>query len=379
MPRWEFRDYPKKLKRTIKEISSQKALYLYSYNKKTNYLKQPKYNIENIQALSLTKKSNILNLTINNIRYILKKRMPKIILIDDQSSNGWADIFQYMIYGNKNKNFVSIEPEKGLQSIEKYYNEVISEYIKINKPHIILLDLRLKKEKSNSMNIDELSGVIVLNCIRQDYPGIPVIMTTASNKSLVYEEIQRLGADAYWTKEGLESIMNEEDSFRNYLRILEIIERATSFNFDFVRWYSEKIKEIENSNILYCWEEIQTKPGSINKVDKATVVNILFDGLHLLRNYLMNVELKKVNIIHRSEWFYPSIIILHLAKVIELIYNTTKIAAIPKSDKTARRLYSERNMAAHILPGIHGECVDKITIDNTIEWTDQLIKYLCRK
>ena len=38
---------------------------------------------------------------INSLKYELENRAPKILHIDDQANEGWAEIFQYMIYGEK--------------------------------------------------------------------------------------------------------------------------------------------------------------------------------------------------------------------------------------------------------------------------------------
>ncbi|MBK7970970.1 MAG: response regulator [Bacteroidetes bacterium] len=109
------------------------------------------------------------------------------------------------------KQFTFLQPVSEHIKTDTFFDDVVNDQIQSHKPHLILLDLRLQNEKGVRIDAEMLSGGVLLANIRKQYPGLPVLMTTASNKSWSYEELQRLGCDAFWTKEGIDAHLSTED------------------------------------------------------------------------------------------------------------------------------------------------------------------------
>lgn len=311
----------------------------------------------------------------------IKDNNPNILYIDDQAYMGWGDLFQYIIYGNKSDRFVIIDPPKSNQSDKHYYLNNVKQTIADNNTDLILLDLRLRKLYDENKSIENVSGYNILSFIRSDYLAIPIIIITASNKVKTYEELFRVGCDAFWVKEGVSLDKNTDETIHNYLKFIDLIEKGTSEKFQKTKEYGEKIKVILKTEIKYWWEEMNSLAGK-RHVEKTKIVAILQDGLRLLQDYLSSIELKKVFFINRNQWFYASLIILHLAKILEIIHDTVNDRGIPSQYGVAKRLYKVRNKAAHMLPyqaynGKYTDCVTDIDINTAFDFMDQLMdKYL---
>ncbi|MCL5028477.1 MAG: response regulator, partial [Bacteroidetes bacterium] len=84
-------------------------------------------------------------------------------------------------------------------------------------PDVILLDLRLfpAYDELHRHDVEKMSGALLLKMLREEYLGIPIIVTTASNKVWTYAKLIELGADAYWIKEGLDEKYDVNDSKSN--------------------------------------------------------------------------------------------------------------------------------------------------------------------
>jgi hypothetical protein len=171
--------------------------------------------------------------SISDLRTNIQSRPPCILYIDDQASEGWSIVFQHIIYNRQRTDlFIVIQPADNEQINEEYFSNVIYKKIIECNPDIIFLDLRLKGETGTYINVDKLSGTFILRKIKEFFPKKNVIIVTASNKIWSYEELKSLGCGAFWTKEGLDTFMTEEDSAKNYLHFLEIVNDMTSDNLD---------------------------------------------------------------------------------------------------------------------------------------------------
>jgi len=278
----------------------------------------------------------------------------KTVHIDDQASEGWSDIFQHMIYGKistskfkslpiTSVNFKLQDFESCINELMKVFNELISS---TNNgvgfyPDLILLDVRLFPQYDNSKgnSIQNMSGARILKEIRKKYPGIPIIITTASNKMQTYEELLRLGADAYWVKEGLDEKKSTEESVKNYNRFIELVANLTGDEYIFIKKITNEIREIfhKKEGKKFWWEEIDWKYEYIYKdkfdnsytiiprttiADRETIQGILHDAVALMRQYCQTT---KLGIGHNSwantSWYLASQVIQHLSNIIEFIHN----------------------------------------------------------
>jgi CheY-like chemotaxis protein len=251
---------------------------------------------------------------IGKLRELLHSRKPRILYIDDKADEGWADIFILMIYGELNNEtkdqFITDNLKSSARDIDRYYDDKIKGLINSElTPEVILLDLRLFNEGGSGLNISELSGVKLLEKIRVDFKGIPVIITTASNKVVSFDEMMKLGADGYWIKEGIDEQRTGQQTVRNYERFLELIVTATSWEYKILKFFSDSLQKMKNTSApndekrpndlkedqKYWWEN-HTWPNSASKVDtttakKSKVIYTLEYSLIMYRNYLCQFEM----------------------------------------------------------------------------------------
>ena len=233
-----------------KSLDYQRAAYLYDISENNSSWK------ENIDSKKL----------IDFIIFKRQRRKPGILYIDDQADPWWSVLFKRIIYGSKDTIKFKSVPRKEVTNYENI-NKMIQEH----KPELILLDLRLEKNESGTDisidKINELSGAKILEKIKKEHPGLPIIITTASNKQWIYSALKRLGADAYWTKEGIDTTAslsrsdNEKYCIQNYLDFIAILThfQDNKEEYDLLRRLGKLKKELETAEIenakTYWWEE----------------------------------------------------------------------------------------------------------------------------
>jgi len=65
---------------------------------------------------------------------------------------------------------------------------------------LIILDLRLERDRDKTRLPHEISGAKILRQIKEVDPSIPVLVFTASEKAMNYQEVIGYGASGYWIK-----------------------------------------------------------------------------------------------------------------------------------------------------------------------------------
>lgn len=267
----------------------------------------------------------------NIAKQIIDSRKIEILYIDDNANNGWKEIFKKML---PKTNIKSIVPDsKHQNNIESLYTEQIKKEIK-KETSLILLDLRLYDEEERSIATNNLSGEKLLEIIREDYSAIPILIITASNKIWSYQHLMKLGADAYWIKEGLDEFRTAEESVKNYSKIFLLIEKLTGDKFQLLKEFGSTIKQLEGNQNLWWKDKIDwTKIGSehnmmsfnvpvITSPDEKVILSILNDSFILLREHIQRTELQNIyNPFQENDWVLPSIIIQHLGKIVEIIHD----------------------------------------------------------
>jgi len=123
-----------------------------------------------------------------------------VLYIDDQWKEGWSDIFDKYYSKTPNINFNTFEYQyKDMNKFE--FLKELSIYIELNTPDMVLLDLRLTKNDHNEMDTDNLTGVKILNIIKNINQGIQVVMFTATTQSRILEKLYDSGILGYIQKE----------------------------------------------------------------------------------------------------------------------------------------------------------------------------------
>ena len=186
-------------------LSSIKQLLSESLYYKKLLLKE---SYEKIYSLNSNQKGDV-----NNKLNFINTNTKLIAIIDDMIDMGWEEAYSNVFHDSKiecyDQQNVVFNPENS----EKY--------------DLIILDLRLDDEVSGSsedvLGIENLSGIKLLKEIKNHDPSVPVIISTASNKSWSLESAINNGADGYWSKEDPIRGMSFEYRFKNTYNFLQIL------------------------------------------------------------------------------------------------------------------------------------------------------------
>ena len=129
-----------------------------------------------------------------------------ILLIDDEADKGWKDFYSSFFSSSSKKiNFEDSGIDfKGQNNTNVITSEVESKVIQF-KPDIVLLDLRLlDSDFHKETPLAELTGLKILEKIKEINKGIQVIITTASNKAWNFNLAKLKGAYEFIIKDGFE-------------------------------------------------------------------------------------------------------------------------------------------------------------------------------
>lgn len=142
-----------------------------------------------------------------------------ILLIDDLAEQGWRAILSQILYGHPN--------QKNLLALESPGTSELDSAIGSHKPHLILLDLRLENEKG-TRNVEELGGFKLLSYLKSKprYKGLPIIMFTASSNSETTKRLIEAGAEAVWTKPGIDEGLSPDQILERYKALVRYVEAS---------------------------------------------------------------------------------------------------------------------------------------------------------
>ena len=311
---------------------------------------------------------------IRNARETLKKREIKIGHVDDRWDDGWNDILSRMIYPDRQGEVTFVKSWKPIG--EPQFDELTKDE-RIEKAHraigagfeqdafdLILLDLRLFGERRNRYEVSELSGAKLLQKLRKRYKGVPVIMTTASNKAWSHQQLTQVGADGYWIKEGLDERRGPEGTVQNYLDLLRLVETATGKKYQFLKRFAGKIRELKSDDAPW-WKHKRWRNGHTTTADPENVFQVLEESLLMLRSYLSEVEMRGVNSARgvsqhegtalaasRNESFWVSAVMQQMSNIIEIVHDieeggSSLLYRQNRNDQVALYLMFIRNYASH--------------------------------
>lgn len=230
-------------------------------------------------------------------------------------------------------------------------------------PDLVLLDLRLYRRRDAGKPVEQTSGAIVAKTIRRLSPGTPIILMTASNKAWVFEEMMKIGVDAYWMKEGVGDHLPPGGSLNNYETLRRLISSALGEGYQFLRRVAAAASSIKNTQSSW-WESYTWRGGQRTSIQKDLVCSYLDSILLLLREYLHLFQMgygytyagKKA--IVEASWL--NALLMEATKVVELIHNFDKLdeskqgtVFSDRHDNLGRYIYSRRSrLAAHAQGGI---------------------------
>ncbi len=244
----------------------------------------------------------------------------RVLLIDDEAQKGWEHFYRTFFKTSPSIKFEFLNVDFKLNSKSTIIQEAII-FIKEYKPDVILLDLRLcDSDFDNNVDINELSGIKILDEVKKINKGIQVIITTASNKVLSFESVMKIGANGYILKNG-------ESDVHNIISILQFsiskcIKRArflkniyASINTTLQNWDNYKLPERKNINDTFhdnLWHLIL----------KSQVMDFFKNAFNTIENE--NIE----------ERFTMSILLLF--RIVEMMNEYFIIESGDKRDKTTQ-------------------------------------------
>lgn len=165
-----------------------------------------------------------------------------ILLIDDEWEKGWKDFYNYFFHysGQIWLDTLSIDFKSLSQT------EIIQEAknkIETFKPDVILLDLRLCDiDFEDELPSNKLTGIQILDIVKNINKGIQVIITTASNKVWNFEAAKKYGANGYIIKSGISNI---KEDIKNLKTLIEEGLKRSSF----LKIINQKLKAS-----IQCWD-----------------------------------------------------------------------------------------------------------------------------
>ena len=193
------------IKKELSESIYYKKLFLLekqSFNETKNEIK----NINNFQQ---------------KIKFI-KKHVQKIAIIDDKINSGWETAYSKLFPDSEIHAYDQIE--------KKIDPETCSNF------DLIILDLRLSEDSSDEqisiLNAEELSGITLLKKIKEHDPSVPILISTASNKSWSFKTALDNGADGFWSKEDPKRGLSFKYRLENTYDLINSIETI-------VRWSNQ--------------------------------------------------------------------------------------------------------------------------------------------
>jgi len=314
---------------------------------------------------------------INDLQNTLKEARPRILCIDDKIDNGWKEAYERLLGININPFLINSDSVvKGIDNI--YFSEAdgIKKTITSEKPTLILLDLRLFDEEGSSLEIHSLSGYRLLQLIQNDFPHIPILITTASNKFISFEDLIKAGADGFWTKEGVDEQKSPLQSVGNYFRLLELVTKIHSVEYDYLRKLICLKNNIHKGSwfTTHTWINGDSKPCNIESViHLLQQINVVYKKY--LHAFFLGFGTKSDEL---QEVFFLSGLISKMGIFIELIhgiegredfYEIGSAIYEDRCDDVGSKIRRNRNEASHV-----GSL--SIAKDLFFETIDLLVPYL---
>lgn len=230
----------------------------------------------------------------------------------------------------------------------------------------ILLDLRLTPADADR-EVANSSGAIILRALRKARPTLPVIMSTASNKLTSFEEVIKLGADAYWVKQGIDERRTLRETVANYVRLVELVMRAAGSEYQFLHRVGKTVDALKSCESTW-WENAEWRTIVRVVPERNVIVALLEDALLHMRAYLHRTIMGYGYEAHPDRRFTVWSVVQHLGKAVEEIHRVDQLAddslmcmtgtyefkdgtkGLPRHDYFGRKLHDIRNAASHRYP-----------------------------
>ncbi|MDD4107172.1 MAG: response regulator [Bacteroidales bacterium] len=166
-------------------------------------------------------------LDLSNHKYLKNKR---ILLIDDNADKGW-------------KNSLSLLFSSTIDVFSNLLDIKLNNY---DTYDIVFLDLYMPNPRKDGKT-DMAYTVNILKELKVKFPGIPIVVFTASNKSWTMHEVLEKGADGIYVKESPEYAADPEFSKENFKSFVNTVINCLE-KYTVLRPYWEAIQSITNDD-----------------------------------------------------------------------------------------------------------------------------------
>ena len=247
----------------------------------------------------------------------IRRRNLKVVYVDDQAAEGWSCLLQRLLYGGPNpERFLT--PTVGASSQDV---QALTWLIRAAAPDLVVMDLRLLDD-DRGPNPSGLEAIRLLSKEGEEI-GCPILAFTASNKREISEKAIQLGADAVWTKEGIDEAENlaEKDYFYfTKARFNELVTVLGSFIMEerLMLWdFLRSIKEIEMAPGKFWWERRSWYPGDTVS-HRPLVRKVVTDRL---RNVCLTQKQAFSSLLGRPDRNLYEKLIIELIWILEVVHN----------------------------------------------------------
>lgn len=174
-----------KLENNLQELNYPKSLH---FKYADSYSKRQKFK----------KGKNTISPRINGVNGM------KIGVIDDEIDKGWLHFYNYIFIksGADVVSFTDFSREHSkAELICKIQEWILSSLYSNNPIDIFVVDLRLHEDDFTETNYEDLSGLRIVRFIKNQNPGIQIIIATASNKVWNFQKCLSEGVKYFCVKE----------------------------------------------------------------------------------------------------------------------------------------------------------------------------------
>lgn len=202
----------------------------------------------------------------------------KIAIIDDEIDKGWFEFYDYVLSLNN----AEIEVFKGFKSDNQ--KEILIddlkmwafELIKSKNIDLFIIDLRLHDDDFDEKKLELLSGIQLINFIKNENSGIQIVVASASNKIWNFQNCMKYNVQHYVVKESPSSYSSRLETQASLYHFFNQIEEASQKSF-LSKLYDD-VRKIKQNNSLR-----NSKVKSSNSFEKEVLgTNGLLDQLFKL-------------------------------------------------------------------------------------------------
>jgi DNA-binding NarL/FixJ family response regulator len=217
----------------LSEASEFKKKLYFKYVAAFNELEKLKPNLLNVLG----------NIKVGDVKRI-KAEGKRVLLIDDEASNGWGTVLRKILKTSSDEDFVIInEKVKDFEAFSEESKRIIEK----QKFDLYLVDLRLNGlEEDENLKTVAFSGMKVLKKIKSLNEGNQVIVFTASNKVWNLKALLDAGADGYYMKESPEYNFSKTISEQNYHDFKDNV--VKSFDRSYLRGVFAELEHTKRKN-----------------------------------------------------------------------------------------------------------------------------------